>query len=179
MHRIVSMEREGILPFHGFKIMGKHIPFTFCLLALLVCGCNVSTVSKDFTYKYSMESVCNFKVEFQLNSDSSYVITKENYFFDRFEGKHNPVEKEGTATKSEFETFRKLIRDSKIDKMEDAYGFNEEKNSGNSVLYMVTLTQNGKSKSVFINAGTKQPFSKKFIALIEYTNSYINAHEKP
>ncbi len=158
--------------------MGKHISFTLCLLALLVCGCNVSTVPKDFTYKFSMESVCNFKVEFQLNSDSSYAITRENYFFDRFEGKHSPVEKEGIATKSEFDEFRKLISGSDIPKMEDAYGFTDGENSGNAVLYMVTLTQNGKSKSVFINAGTKQHFPKKFIALIEYTNNFINAHVK-
>lgn len=179
MHRNVFMKRERILPFHGFKVMGKHISVIFCLLALLVCSCNVSTVPKDFTYKYSMESVCNFKVEFQLDSDSSYVIMRENYLFDRFEGKHRPVEKEGIATKSEFDEFRKLISDSNISKMEDAYGFTDGENSDNAVLYMVTLTQNGKSKSVFINAGTKQHFPKKFIALIEYTNNFINAHVKP
>ncbi|MDY6377443.1 MAG: hypothetical protein SPL17_01980, partial [Bacteroidales bacterium] len=83
------------------------------------------------------------------------------------------------ATKSEFDEFRKLISGSDIPKMEDAYGFIDGENSGNAVLYMVTLTQNGKSKSVFINAGTKQHFPKKFIALIEYTNNFINAHVKP
>lgn len=179
MHHIGFMKREGILPFHNFQMMAKYKSFALFLLVVLVYGCNVGTELTDFTYKYSMESVCNFKVEFQLNSDSSYVITRENYYFDRFEGVRRPIEKEGIATKSEFDEFRKLIRSSKIANMEDAYGLEEEENSGNSVLCTVTLTQDGKSKCIFINAGTRQHFPKKFIALIEHTNNYINAHVKP
>ncbi len=39
--------------------------FLFCLI-----DCNGSSGLKDFTYRYSMESIGNFKVEFQLNPDS-------------------------------------------------------------------------------------------------------------
>lgn len=148
------------------------------LSILLVAGCGNSTGLKDFTYKYSMESAGNFRVEFQLNPDSSYAISQNNYFFDRFEGASRPVEKEGVLSQQEFEKFRELISKSGINKMDDSYGFEEEENSDNSIMYVVELIQNGESNFVSINAGSRQDFPKAFTGLIEYTNDYINVNLK-
>ena len=156
----------------------KKYKLLVALFILLVIGCRSNTGLKDFTYKYSMESAGNFKVEFQLNPDSTYTIAQNNYFFDRFEGTSRPVEKEGVLSQQEFEKFSELINESNIKDMNDAYGFEENKNSDNSIVYVVELIQNGKSKFVTINAGAHQDFSKAFTELIEYTNNYINANLK-
>jgi hypothetical protein len=142
----------------------------------MVTSCRDNTGLQDFIYKYSMESAGNFKVEFQLNPDSTFTIAQNNYFFDRFEGISRPIENEGVLSQQEFEKFSELICKSDIGKMDDAYGFEEKENLDNSIIYVVELIQNGESKFVSINAISRQNFSKAFIELIEYTNDYINAN---
>ncbi|KAF5041833.1 hypothetical protein [uncultured Proteiniphilum sp.] len=156
--------------------MIKYKLWVTSLFILLVIGCRNNTGLKDFTYKYSMESAGNFKVEFQLNPDSSYTISQNNYFFDRFEGVSHPIEKGGILSQQEFERFSELISRSDINKMDDTYGFEEKENSDNSIVYIVELIENGESKYVSINARSRQDFPKAFTELIEYTNDYINVN---
>ena len=146
------------------------------LSILLVAGCGNNTGLKDFTYKYGMESAGNFKVEFRLNPDSSYTISQNNYFFDRFEGVSHPIEKEGVLSRQEFEKFSRLLQKGNLHKMKDSYGFSDEQGADNSILYIVELTQDGQSKFVSVNAATRQKFPKAFTELIEYTNEFINAN---
>lgn len=146
------------------------------LCILLIAGCKNNAEIKDFTYRYSMESVGNFKVELQLNPDSTYTIIQNNYFFDRFESSSRPIEKRGVLSQQEFQKFSELVNESNINNMNDSYGFKESEISDNSIIYIVELRQNDKSKFVTINANSRQNFPKAFTQLIEYTNDYINAN---
>lgn len=141
----------------------------FCLV-----GCGNSSDLQDFTYTYSMESIHHFKVEFQLNPDSTYKIGRYNYFFDKYEGRARPLYKEGKLTWDEFDTFRELITGSRLEKMKDAYGFDQNGNTDNSIVYILELKQGGKSKFVSVNAGANERFSTHFTRLIEFTGNFIN-----
>ncbi len=123
-----------------------------------------------------MESVGNFKVEFEITPDSTYKIVQNDYFFDKFEGVSRPINNEGVLTESEFDKFSELLNSSNIYEMKDSYGFSDDANADNSILYIVELAQNGKSKFVSVNADTQQDFSKGFIELIQFTNEFINAN---
>ncbi|RNC64595.1 hypothetical protein D7D25_10830 [Proteiniphilum sp. X52] len=121
-----------------------------------------------------MESVNNFKVEFQLNPDSTYQITRHNYFFDKFEGKARPLIKEGILTQEEFDIFAGLIARSKLGKMKDAYGFDRKGDVDNSIVYMVELKQDEKSKFVSVNSGTDEHLPDGFNHLIAFTGEFIS-----
>lgn len=153
--------------------MTKYKIFIF-LFILAMVGCKKNTDLKDFTYKYSMESAGNFKIEFEMNPDSTFKIIQNNYFFDRFEGTSRPIKNEDNLTKSEFEEFSRLLQNSDIYEMKDSYGFRDNENTDNSILYIVELNQNGESKFVSVNAITQQDFPKEFTELIQYTNDFIN-----
>lgn len=146
------------------------------LVILLVGSCRNNEELKNFTYKYSMESVGNFKVEFEMNHDSIYKITQNNYFFDRYEGVNRPDKNEGVITKTEFETFVRLLEKSNIYEMKDSYGFSDDESADNSILYIVELNRNGESKFVSVSADSQQNFSEGFMELIQYTNNFINAN---
>lgn len=156
--------------------MLKYKLLVIFLSALLFTCCKNNPEIKDFTYKYSMESSGNFKIEFQLNPDSTYQIVQNNYFFDRYEGVNHPLESTGSLSKDEFKEFRKLIQNSNIYSMKDSYGFSENENIDNSILYIIELIRNGQSKYVSVNASTQQNFPTEFTRLIEYTNKFINAN---
>ena len=121
-----------------------------------------------------MESINNFKVEFQLNPDSTYQIGRYNYFFDKYEGKARPQYKEGKLTQSEFDMFCKLIAGSKLKKMNDSYGFDHEGDFDNSIVYMVELKQGGKSKFVSVNNSTDEHLPDGFNRMIAFTGEFIS-----
>lgn len=143
------------------------ILFLSLLLLWGACSAPSSQQLADFTYKFSMESAGNFKVEFQLNPDSSYTIARNNYFFDRFEGTSRPIEKKGVLSRQEFEKFGSLLQKSNLHSMDDAYGFGENTDSENSIVYVVELVQSEKSKFVTINAGSPRNFAEAFTELID------------
>lgn len=146
--------------------------FSFLLLILLV-GCkNSSTELKNFTYTFTMESARVFKMEFQLNPDSTYQIRRYNYFFDNFEGTQRPDIKDGKLTSEEYAAFESRLAKSDIEKMKDAYGF-ENPDTENTIVYIVHLQQEGMEKYVSINENTMTDFSADFVELINYTNKFI------
>lgn len=140
---------------------------------LLLLGCQNKQPIENFTYKFTMESINNYKVEFQLDPDTNYIISQTNQFFDKFDGVYRPVNKTGTLTTSEFDNLRKLIQESNIEEMKDAYGFNNDENSDNTVIYNIELSHNNQQKFVIINLNSQHKFSKSFLHLIEYTNELI------
>lgn len=142
--------------------------------AIIVIGCTSTPTMDNFTYTYSMENVNNFKVEFQLNSDSTFKITQFNFFFDNFENTRKPISTEGTLNSEEFSIFKKLLQQSNIEDMEDSYGFDDKTATESDIMYMIELKQNEKSKFVSINANDVITFSKKFTELIAYTNTIIS-----
>ena len=148
------------------------------LFALIITSCTSTPTMNDFTYTYSMENVNNFKIEFQLNSDSTFKITQLNLFFDNFENTKKPISTEGTLNKKEFSTLKELLQQSNINDMEDSYGFNENTDEDSDVLYMIELKQKGESKYVSINANKANTFSEKFTELISYTTTIISAKHK-
>lgn len=141
-------------------------------LLLLLVGCQQKQKMENFTYKYSMESTNNYKVDFQLNPDSSYIINQNNQFFDKFDGVYRPILKEGFLTESEYNKLEELINKSNLEKMKDSYGFGD--NSDKTVMYNLELSYGDTHKYVVINLKSDQEFSKSFIELIEYTNSLID-----
>ena len=147
------------------------------ILAITSCTSNPATMD-NFTYTYSMENTNNFKIEFQLNSDSTYKITQYNFFFDNFEKKKKPIYSSGTLNNEQFSTFRKLLQQSKIEHMKDSYGFKNETTSYSDIIYMIELNRNGESKYVSINSNEANSFPEEFTKLIKYTNKIISMSQK-
>lgn len=146
--------------------------FSFLLLLLLI-GCkNSGAELKNFTYTFSMESPQAFKMEFQLNPDSTYQIRQYNYFFDNFEGTQRPSIKDGKLTAKEFADFGSKLAKTNIEKMKDAYGF-DTPDSDNFIVYIVHLQQGGVDKYVSISESSMDNFSADFVELINYTNKFI------
>ena len=126
--------------------MIKNNLFFYLVISFVLMGCyskkneNDSTrltEMEEFTYTFSMESVGNYKVDFQMNPDSTFQIEQQDYFFDRYAKKSSPNIRQGTLSSEEFAKFDKLIRESDLYSMDDSYGF--DKNSDNSIIYLVEL----------------------------------------
>ena len=145
------------------------------IFAIIFTGCTNPSTMDDFTYIYSMENVNNFKIEFRLNSDSTFKITQFNFFFDNFEKSKKPVSTEGTLNTEEFTKLKKLIEQSNISEMKDSYGFDDKTTDESDIMYMIELKQGDESKFVSINANDITTFPKKFNELISYTNTIISA----
>lgn len=148
------------------------ILYSLTFAFLLTLGCD-NPNNTYFTYGFSMENVNNFKIELELKPDSTYKILKNNYFFDRFEGTQRPLNKSGKLSESEFNLFKNLINRNKIEKMKDAYGFDDQ-NIEREIVYIIRITRNGKSKFVSINANANVILSNDFLNLINHTTSFIN-----
>lgn len=144
------------------------------ILFLALLGCSNKSELKEFTYRYSMESIANYKVEFQLNPDTTFHIIQNNYFFDRYDGISKPKEVNGVLSDNEFNSFVKLIEKSDIEKIKDSYGFENNTDNDNSMLYIVELNRNGKSKFVTVNLEENNGLSKEFNEMIAFTNLVIN-----
>lgn len=143
------------------------------LLLLGASGCSHVPEIKKFTFRYSMESIGNYKVELQLNPDSTFMIECHNDFFDRFESKRQPLYHEGKLTGEEARAFQRLIARSHLDKMNDSYGFDNPDNEG-SIVYMVQLEQDDKIKYVSVNGIVKQQLPRSFIHLVQYSTQFID-----
>lgn len=154
--------------------MTKNITLLSLLTLFLFIGCKKNTEIKDFTYTFSMESVRAFKVEFQLNPDSTYQVRQYNYFFDNYEGKQRPNIKDGKLTAQEFDKFKNRLTKSYIEKMNDSYGF-DKPNAENNIVYMVHLQHDGLDKFVSINENTMGDFSADFVELINFTSQFANS----
>ncbi len=109
----------------------------------------------------------------QLNPVSTYKIGRYDYFFDKYEGKSKPAYKEGTLKADEFDAFRSLIQKSELARMKDAYGFEEGRNSDNAVIYMIQLTQGGKTKFITVKAGSTE-FPEAFNRLVKFSGNFMN-----
>ncbi|HBL32866.1 MAG TPA: hypothetical protein DDZ96_03475 [Porphyromonadaceae bacterium] len=165
---------DFVSPLFYTTAMLSKINIFFTLFFIFSCvGCTHSPETNEFTYVYSMESVNNFKVEMQLNPDSTYKIGRYDYFFDKYEGKSKPAYKEGTLKADEFDAFRSLIQKSELARMKDAYGFEEGRNSDNAVIYMIQLTQGGKTKFITVKAGSTE-FPEAFNRLVKFSGNFMN-----
>ncbi len=162
--------------------MAKYNLFICFVLLIVLMGCNSNSSENkkegtaefgEFSYKFSMESVDNYKVEFQMNPDSTYKIVQQNMFFDRFADRRNPSTREGKLTAEEFARFDKLVRESNIYSMEDAYGFDDETES--PIMYIIELNDGDSVKYVSINPEAPQNLSWEFSDLIEFTTKFMDS----
>lgn len=155
----------------------KKLIGSFIFVVLLV-GCSGkngdyrSSHLKNYTYRFSMEIVGNYKVDFQMNPDSTFQIEQQNYFFDRQAGTNTPDSKQGVLSAEEFSRLNKLVIESDIYRLDDSYGFDES--SDNSIFYTIELHQGERVKYVTINADTDHRFSDEFSELIEFTTKFMN-----
>lgn len=162
--------------------MIKNNLFIFFVLSILFLGCNSKnsessrgslTEMEEYTYKFSMESLGNYKVDFQLNPDSTYQINQQNYFFDRYSGTGNPTSRQGKLTADEFDQFDKLVRESDLYGMDDSYGFDD--NTDSSIMYIIELREGENVKYVSVNPEVAHNFSVEFTDLIESTTKFMDS----
>lgn len=157
----------------------KKIHFSLAaLIAIIFASCTSTARMDEFTYTYSMENVNNFKIVFELDSDSTFKVTQHNFFFDKFEKKEEPIVTEGKLNSTEFSNLKRLLEKSNITRMKDSYGFDDVKTTDSDILYMIELEQNGESKYISINASANTSFPSSFTELIIYTNTIITDKQK-
>jgi len=146
------------------------------ILLLLLAGCSRSPRGEQFSYSFSMESINNYRVELQLHPDSSWTATRYNYFFDRFGGAPSALERAGQLTDEEYARFSRLLEKSGLEGMDESYGFDSEEDTGNSVIYMLSLTPEGEETHyVTIRENASSRFSDGFRDLILYSGSFLNS----
>ena len=148
------------------------------LATIFFVSCISSPSIDDFVYTYTMESINNYKIEFQLKSDSTFKVSQFNYFFDNYESMKKPVITEGQLNNKEFSTIKKLLQQSNLNDMKDSYGFDETESTESDIIYLIELKQDDKSKFVTIKSKSIESFPKKFTELISYTNSIISEKHK-
>ena len=151
--------------------MKKVICFWFSIVSLIV-GCGNSNHS-PFSYTFTLESIENYKIEFELHPDFTYKIYKANYFFDRVNSNKEALNISGKLSEEEFKSIETLINKNIIEKMDDSYGF-DSPDIERDIIYTIQLTRNNRSKYVSVNRSANQLFPKDFINLISYTMSLIN-----
>lgn len=148
---------------------------TAVILLLLLTACSRSPRGELFSYTFSMESINNFKVELELQPDSTWQAARINYFFDRFGGPPSALAREGRLTDREHAAFARLLQKSEIEKMEESYGFDNEDDNSNAIIYMLSLTpEGGETCFVTIRENAEDRFSDAFRELILYSGNFLN-----
>ena len=155
--------------------MTRYSGTTVVILLLLLTACSRSPRGELFSYTFSMESINNFKVELQLQPDSTWQAARINYFFDRFGGPPSALEREGKLTDREHATFARLLEKSEIEEMEESYGFDNEDDNSNAIVYMLSLTpEGGETRFVTIRENVEYRFPDAFRELILYSGNFLN-----
>lgn len=152
--------------------MNKYLYIFFFLFIMTVyISCCKESKINAFTYSYTIENKTNFKIEFQINPDTTYSIKKYNYFFDNFEQKKRLIEHSGTLEKRTFEHLIRLVNESNIGKMAHSYGFNDISPSDDIITYTVILSYQQTIEFVTININSSSVhLPKSFLKLVKFTN---------
>lgn len=143
------------------------------LLEMLCSGCRKEV--NEFTLTYTVESVDTYKFILTLRGDSTYRLEKYNYYMDNFERKQRPVVREGRVTPVRFGELKKLLEESDLFSLKDAYGFQEEKTgapASSGLIYQVGLQEGGKDKFVTYPGNARLPLS--FIRLVQFMNAFLS-----
>ena len=151
--------------------MKKTICCWFPVFSLIVGWGNSN--HSPFSYTFTLESMDNYKIEFELHPDSTYKIYKANYFFDRVDRNKEPLNKSGKLSEEEFKSIETLINKNIIEKMNDSYGF-DSPDIERDIIYTIQLTRNNRSNFVSVNGSANQTFPKDFTDLISHTMSLVN-----
>jgi len=148
------------------------------LLILLLAGCH--TKPKEFTaLSFSVESIGIYKFSIEISSDKSYHIRQQNILFDNFAGRERINASQGYLTDEEFAGLSGLVARSRLFKMKDTYGFDEETDSDNpfdEVIYQLTYTQGKKTKYISLRSNSTDLYSEYFLDLLRFLSNYISDH---
>ena len=147
-----------------------------CAILLFMTGCREQKPI-DFSFRYTMESVNNYKMILIFGSDKSYTIEEHNYFMDNHAGTYNPVVRQGTLTDSELEEIRTLLTACRFFKMKDAYGFDVPDNTtlGN-IIYQIDYVADGKEKMISIRSSPLLQLPKSYSELLIYISLFLKNH---
>lgn len=149
-----------------------------CCILPLIMGCNPEP--KNFSLTFTMESVDAYKLVFTTDQSGHYTIQEQYILFERRSNSNKrPEVKEGIMNEADIETLKKLIAQSKLFKMKEAYGFDKEEDQAlNDVIYHIHYSADGKEKYISLRLDDSNQFPLPFAQLIEFLNLFINEHKK-
>ena len=146
-------------------------------IMILIAGCD--TIPEEFSIIYSMESAGNYKISIEIDKDKNYSVRQQNMFFDFQAGKERINTSEGKLSDDEYAALAELIFRSRLFKMKDAYGFEQDANPDdpfNDFIYQLTYSEGGKTKYISIRSNPKDTYSKSFLQLVSFLSRYASEH---
>jgi len=153
------------------------ISLLFSCLLLIACNSEPTV----FIYTFTVESTDAYKLTLTVDHTKKYTILEDYIFFEHKPSNYkSPKLYEGDMNNEEFSKFKQLLGQSKLFKLQDSYGINENsKKSTKDILYHINYLADEKEKSIFIKLDDSQQFPLPFTQLIEYTDTLINKYKEP
>ncbi len=151
----------------------KNSIFILTILMLILLSSKKST-PENFTFKYSMEYVNNYKIECTIDSKTNtYTIVEYNYLFDNMAKKHDPLSISGTLTKNENSRFIFYVEMANLFNLKNSYGF-EESTDFVCQSYIVTPSK----EKYIISSHVNNQLPTHYLTLISFMNDFISEHKK-
>ena len=144
-------------------------------IMILIAGCD--TIPEEFSIIYSMESAGNYKISIEIDKDKNYSVRQQNMFFDFQAGKERINTSEGKLSDDEYAALAELIFRSRLFKMKDAYGFEQEANLDNPLdgfIYQLSYTEGKKTKYISIRSNSNDSFPEPFLQLLRFLSSFAS-----
>jgi len=146
--------------------MKKFLSLVFFFLFLLT-GCH--TEPKHFTLMFTLESIGNYRISIEINDSKNYQIKQQNLYFDVHARREQINTSQGILSDEEFAELKKLIAGSRLFKMKDAYGFDQENDDLdplNDLIYQLQYTEGRKTKNITLRPASQDKYSEQFLQLI-------------
>ena len=153
----------------------KYFSTLLSFVILLFSGCH--TKPKGFSLIYTMESVGNYKISIEIDKDKNFTVRQQNKFFDNLAGKERINTSEGLMTGAEHAELTELITQSRLFKMKDTYGFDQDVDLDDplgGLIYQLTFSEGKKTKYISIRTNQNDKFPQPFLDLISFLNSFIS-----
>jgi hypothetical protein len=143
--------------------------------AVIVLLYSCTNKNEDYIFKYSLESISNYKVTLTFNrKDSTCAIQEFNYFFDNMEKRRRPLTFTGKLSKPDYDRFTDLISGSKLLKLKDNYGFENATDATGAIIYQISYITGHQEKYITIKpSANDNNFSSTFLQLINFCNQKI------
>lgn len=126
-----------------------------------------------------METVGSYKMSFELKKDKTYQIRQQNIYFDQYARENRINTSEGKLSDEEFDQLSELIFASRLLKMNDAYGFDQEPDPDNpfgDLIYQIIYKEGRKTKYISIRSNEKDKFPEPFLQLLRFLSNCISKH---
>jgi len=155
----------------------KYLSTASLLLLFLLSGCH--SKPEEYILVFTIESVNNYKVSIDIEKDKSYQIRKQNIFLDMHARKEQIQTSNSVFSEDEYAELSELVAGSRLFKMKDAYGFEQEPNPDNpldDLIYQLTYTEGRKTKYISIRTNSTDRFPDTFLKLLRFLSQYISTH---